>query len=472
MNRPKEFSAGRNKEGSKKRSGLLDAQHPFGRSGRLVLPPFSALLALLLQLAILKSGVPAADKTPLITTLDDKHAAGTDLWIYNDIPRAIKEARRSNRPILVTFRCVPCEACSGFDAEVAQGNDRIVELARRRFVAVRQVEMKGVDLSQFQFDHDLNWAAMFINADGVVYARYGTQSAAGAEASNSIEGFEKTMRRVLRLHEQYPGNRAELTNKRAAPKPWKTALDMPGMRNRNKLRGATDRRNCIHCHMIHDAEHAAAYERGTFTHEMLWRYPLPDNIGLIIDRDDGNRIESVKSESPAAAAGLKPGEDVTHMNGQAMTSIADMQWVLHHIPNTDTVLAVRGSRSGKTSLRLRKGWKVTDISWRGSLWSVRPQLRVWTPELKPQGRRKHNLADDRLALEVRWINRSSSGGRSAFDAGLRQGDVVVALAERTTRMSAQHFNMHIKLNYNAGDELPITILRNGREKRIRIRLVD
>ena len=32
--------------------------------------------------------------------------------------------------------------------------------------------MKGGDLSQFQFDYDLNWAAMFVNADGTVYASY------------------------------------------------------------------------------------------------------------------------------------------------------------------------------------------------------------------------------------------------------------------------------------------------------------
>ena len=59
--------------------------------------------------------------------------------------------------------------------------------------------MKWVDLSQFQFNYDLNWAAMFVNADGTVYARYRTQSAAGADDYNSIASLEKTMRRVLAL---------------------------------------------------------------------------------------------------------------------------------------------------------------------------------------------------------------------------------------------------------------------------------
>tara|TARA_B100000674_G_C37367980_1_gene701702 strand:+ start:347 stop:538 length:192 start_codon:yes stop_codon:yes gene_type:complete len=63
--------------------------------------------------------------------------------------------------------------------------------------------MKCVDLSQFQFDYDLKWAAMFFNADDTVYARYETQSAADADAYNSIASVEKTMRRVLALNEDY-----------------------------------------------------------------------------------------------------------------------------------------------------------------------------------------------------------------------------------------------------------------------------
>ena len=139
-----------------------------------------------------------------------------------------------HKTLFLTFRCVPCHACKGFDAEVAKNNQQIIRLAQEQFVAVRQVEMKGVDLSQFQFDYDLNWAAMFVNADGTVYARYGTQSAAGADAYNSIASLEKTMRRVLALHEDYPNNKNGLAGKLGKLKPYKTALEMPGMKHRAK----------------------------------------------------------------------------------------------------------------------------------------------------------------------------------------------------------------------------------------------
>ena len=135
--------------------------------------PAYALLTLAL---VITTSTGRADD-PLRIRLDDKHAEGADFWIYNDIPGAIRQAKQSGRPIFVTFRCVPCKACESFDAEVANGSDMIEQMAAKHFVAVRQVEMEGVDLNQFRFDHDLNWAAMFINADGTVYARYGTQSA-------------------------------------------------------------------------------------------------------------------------------------------------------------------------------------------------------------------------------------------------------------------------------------------------------
>lgn len=434
---------------------------------------FSVVIAVLTMTCLPMSRSARGDEADsLKKTLKDEHAEGTDLWIYNDIGKAMAEARRLNKPIFVTFRCVPCADCKAFDAEVAQGNERIEKLAREKFVSIRQVEMKGVDLSLFEFDYDLNWAAMFINADGVVYARYGTQSAAGADAYNSVEGLETTMRRVLTLHERYPADADELKGKRGAKKSYQTALDMPGLQNRDRRRGETTRQNCIHCHNIHDAQNFYAQETGSFSRDMLWRYPLPDNLGLSIDPKNGIRIQSVEADSPADRAGLKAGEDVTYVNGQPITSIADVQWVLHHLPNTETKVEVRGSRTGPHTLKLPAGWKETDVSWRGSLWSVQPRLRVWTPELTPGERRKHGIPQDQSAYLVKWINTDSPGGRSARDSGLKQGDIIIAVDGKALRMTPPQFNAYIKLNYKVGEQLPLTVLRDGRKQQLAIKLVE
>lgn len=395
--------------------------------------------------------------------IKDEHAKEADHWIYNDIAAGFREAKRTGKPLFVTFRCVPCKDCMGFDGEVASGSRRVKELAADKFVCVRQVEMKGVDLSLFQFDHDLNWAGMFLNADGTIYARYGTQSEKGADAYNSVDGLINTMNRVVALHAAYPRNRQQLVGKRAAEKPWKTAEDMPTLHPNLRKGGQTTRSNCIHCHNIHDAENAQWRKDGTMSHDRLWRYPLPENIGLTVDAKDGRTLTAVAAGSPSADAGVRQGSRLDTVNGQVISSIADIQWVLHSIPNTDgQTVALTFDDGSRKVVRLNRGWKKTDISWRGSLWELSPKLRVWMPPLNSFQKEEAGLNDDQSALLVKWINRQKPGGKAAVDAGLRQGDIILELDGQPIPRTPQQFNAHIKLNYKVGQKIPLRILRNGR----------
>ena len=409
----------------------------------------------------------AAQPASLLERLKDENARGQAQWIYNDLQKAMAEARRNCKPIFVTFRCVPCEACESFDAEVAKNNQRIKELAGKHFISLRQVEMKGVDLSQFQFDYDLSWAAMFINADGTVYGRYGTQSAAGPDAYNSVESLEKTMRRVLTAHANYSTYKKYLTDKRGKPKPYKTALQMPGLaqNRKEKFQLLTERKNCIHCHNIHDAENNQLKLTGTWSNDALWRYPLPDNIGLIIDPKDGLKINKVIAGSPAAKAGLKAGQSIGYINGQLILSIADIQWVLHNLPLGPTNIKIRlWSNKRDYILSTGAGWKKTDVSWRGSMGSVGPFLRAWTPAATPQELEKLNLPDGQNALKVKYINKGSPEGRAVLKAGLKLNDYIIAIAGKPfdKTMTARRFTTHIKLNYKSGQVLTVTLMRNGK----------
>jgi len=429
----------------------------------------TGLISAVLCVSMTSAGFADED---LKARIKDTNASLTDLWVYNDIKQGMDEARRKNKPLFVTFRCVPCKDCAAFDADVASGNAGVRELAKDRFVSVRQVEMKGVDLSLFQFDHDLNWAGMFLNADGVVYARYGTQSSEGSDAYNSIEGLINTMRRVLEIHEQYPRNAQQLRGKRGPEKDVTNALELPGLRNPSKYAQQTTRQNCIHCHNIHDAEHQEALNAGRYTPDLLLKYPLPDNIGLKMDRKSGVKIAEVIAESPAAVAGLQVGEDVVRMEGQPITSIADMQWVLHHRPLGDAEVEIETSRTGKHLLKLKSGWKKYDFSWRGSMWNAPPRFEAWAPVLDKDAKQKLGLSENETALEVRWINRGGKGGERAYADGLREKDVIVALDGQSFQGDTRQFNMHIKLNYQVGDDLRLTILRQGERRDVVIRLVE
>jgi hypothetical protein len=280
------------------------------------------------------------------------------------------------------------------------------------------------------------------------------------------------MNRVLDLHANYPANKAELEGKRGVAKPQSSALEMPGLKNPAKYSQETTRSNCIHCHNIHDAEHQHALDTGTYSPELLWKYPLPDCIGLKIDRKSGIRVSEVIPKTSAAKSGIEPGEDIVRMNGQRITSIADMQWVLHHIPNTDTEVSVEGSRSGVQKVLLSAGWRQHDFSWRGSMWNAPPRLQVWLPELTGDNLAKLGLPKSDSALEVRWINKEGRGGRQAAADGLREKDIVVALAGQPIRMNSRQFNAHLKLHYKVGDQLSLTVLRNGKAMELKITLVE
>ena len=66
------------------------------------------------------------------------------------------------------------------------------------------------------------------------------------------------------------------------------------------------------------------------------------------------------------------------------------------------------------------------------------------------------------ALEVPWIHTGRDEGRVAKRAGLKKGDIIIGMENKPLRLTSQQFNMHVKLNYEIGEKLPLTLLRNGK----------
>ena len=322
------------------------------------------------------------------------------------------------------------------------------------------VHMKGVDLAQFQFDYDLTWAAVFINADGTVYGRYGSRSVEGPMVYNSLASLKKAMARVLQLHRNYPANQASLLAKNRPVPKWKQAQEIPGLRSRmqKQLNQAVGPRNCIHCHNIYDGWRNTAYDQGTFSTDDLWVYPLPENIGLQIEVEEGNMIAVVEPNSAAALADLQAGDRIQAANGQPIISIADLQWVLNGLP-TVAELQLTIEREGQSLQRtvfLTGNWRQTDISWRASMWSLRPRVGIHAPEISVEEKRELGLAPTDMALKAKWIP-----NQGAKRAGLRDGDIIVEVAGNRQAMSTAQFNLFIRLNYRSGVRVPVKILRQG-----------
>jgi serine protease Do len=160
---------------------------------------------------------------------DKKNVEADDAWVYNDLPRGIEEAQLTGKPLLVVFRCIPCEACSKFDDQVVRRDPQVRDLMDQ-FVCVRVVQANGLDLTQFQFDYDQSFHAFFMNADKTIYGRFGTRSHHTDETQDmTMEGFGKALAAALSLHKGYPANKALFAAKRGPPSAIKTPEEFPSL---------------------------------------------------------------------------------------------------------------------------------------------------------------------------------------------------------------------------------------------------
>jgi membrane-associated protease RseP (regulator of RpoE activity) len=319
---------------------------------------------------------------------------------------------------------------------------------------VRVVTIDDLDLGLFQFDYDQTWCAVFLNADGTIYGRYGTRAAGGEKSAThiSVASFRKTMQRALQLHKGYPSNKEQLTGKRGPKPEYRAPKDIPRVQ----------RRHCIECHEVRGNVLRHKWKAKRLTAADIWPYPLPENLGLQMDVDDGLRVKTVAPDSPAARAGIAAGDELVTLDGQPLISQADIQWVLHRAPVETKVVAAlkRGSKELRKTITLSGTWKESDLSWRAS---TGPGLRygLSTVPLSDAEKKQAKLADDRLALMVKHMVAERTAGLRK--AGLRVGDVIIAVDGKSHAMTESQFLAYVRLNHGPDDQVKLTVLR-GKER--------
>jgi hypothetical protein len=422
------------------------------------------LLGVVVLLAIARPA--AAEPSELGKSLKDIPVA--DHWIYDDLPRAVAEAKSSGKPLLVVLRCVPCPPGKALDERVMMPDKELAEI-ERQFVCLRVIQTNGLDLGVFQYDYDQSWAAMFLNADMTVYGRYGTRAASGPQSDGLLSqgGFQHAAERALALHKAYPGNKAQLAAKSGAKPEYKTPTEIPGLTDRPAK--ATVRQQCIHCHMVKEFAMRAKWEAGKLTKDDLYVYPMPERIGLTMDVEDGLLVKTVAAGSPAAKAGLASGDELLSMASQPLVSTADIQWALHRLPNESSLpVAIRRQGQSQTkTVSLAGDWKKSDIGWRASSWyGLRHGVK--TEPLPAAEKSSRGIKDGGLALVVKGLH--GKGGPKVQAAGLRMNDVIVAVDGKSEALSESDFLAHLRLNHGPEDKVRLTVLRGDDRKELTIPL--
>ena len=91
-----------------------------------------------------------------------------------------------------------------------------------------------------------------------------------------------------------------------------------------KVPSAKGYRGCIHCHQVKEILRAEEIKAGTWHRDKIYTFPLPENIGITLDHNKGNLVNVIKPDSPAAKAGLKPGDLIDKLNGYSVRSFWGM----------------------------------------------------------------------------------------------------------------------------------------------------
>jgi predicted metalloprotease with PDZ domain len=321
---------------------------------------------------------------------------------------------------------------------------------------VRLTHITGVDLRLFEFDYDLTWAALFLHADGTVYGRYGSRDAQSAEGRISLAGLRHAMQAALAAHRRHRAGRAVDEGKRPL-----LAEEYP------EAKPVLIRGGCIHCHQVHEFRRAELQAAGRWQRDRAWVYPLPENVGLTLEVDRGNHVRAVARGSPAERAGLRPGDVLQALGGQRQASIADVQYSLNQAPGRGTVPVswLRGPRPMSASLRLKPGWRKTDITWRPSLLELVPDLPVSGRDLAANEKKALGLAAGKLAFrEGRAIHSQLRA------AGVRDSDIIVGADGQFPEMTRQQFREYIHRNYLVGDRINLHLVRDGKRLKVPLTL--
>lgn len=306
--------------------------------------------------------------------------------------------------------------------------------------------MRGVDLTLFDFDFDTTWAGFFVNADGRIYGRFGGRDAKSAEKYASLAGLRYALRAALEAyrqdHKSQPSSR-DLRPPRIEQYPAAERLQYT---------------KCIHCHQVREVLRESALTASAWRREQEWVYPPPENVGLTLDPDQGNRVKKVVADSPAGRIGMQPGDTLIRVNRMSVASYADVQYALHRAPEKGTIPVVwqHQEEVRRGDLVLAVGWRQSDISWRWSLRRLEPSPWVQGEDLGPAEKKALGLSEKQLALQ-----QGNYVSKPAREAGIQQNDVIIGVDDRLLEMTGRQFIAYVRLNYHVGGRITFNIIRNG-----------
>jgi membrane-associated protease RseP (regulator of RpoE activity) len=284
----------------------------------------------------------------------------------------------------------------------------------------------------------------FMDAKEKVYARYGGRDSRDADNRQSLEGLRYTMQSVAAMH--------GCQEKQFAPKVEGAPVNV------REISGGGGK--CLHCHQVKERLNRKLIADGDWARDSVYRYPLPDNLGVRLEVNRGNVVEKITPGSPAEKAGLKKGDLVKQLGDVPIHSFGDATYALDKAPASGALSLswMRDEESLTASIELPKGWRKTDISWRPSLRRLIPSMPLRGDDLGATERKQLGLTGKQLAF--RQNDRLPA---RAKDAGFQVGDIIIGVDDRKLDLSVTDFYFYVRREYLVGDTIHLAVLRDGKK---------
>ena len=346
--------------------------------------------------------------------------------------------------------------------------DNDIARLRERFVCVRITRMNGVNIRRFEFDFDTTWAGFFLDEKLNVYSRYGGRDEGEPEDRFNKESLLQTMNEVLDLHAGRPKHSLD---EQPIVQPVPQGVSRP--RDIALLR--KNQQGCVHCHQVKEYQLLQSYHDREFSRRELFGWPLPENLGLKLERKHGHRIAETEDGSSAEKAALLPGDEIVQVNNVPIHSELDIRWALHRAPeNKPLRFLVRRQNNGcedrtlSVELHPEENWRHTDLSWRKSMRSVPMVFGFRGYSLTRSQRKLEGLKEDQLAIRVVSVRDRGL----AKNLSLKKRDSIIALDEESKRRTMEQFKSDLLNRYKPGDEVRITVRRDGKNVTLKGPLPD
>ncbi len=390
----------------------------------------------------------------------------SDVEWRTDFHAALDEAKRRKLPLLVTWRCLPCKQCAAFDKDVLDGGPELTPLLKQ-FITVRMTDAGRLDERYFPYrsyqDLDLSWWGYFLSPEGELYGVFGGKDHISDATRISVKAFANTMRRIL-AHHYDPRRKSWIDIDGPTPeakRPQKTPRDLEVIAAFEKDRPWTKKQECIHCHQVHDLVHFESKKNGTFDLKQYTQaWPLPENVGIHLDRDDGLLVTKVVSGSAAEKIGLKPGDRLGMAGGRKLHSQADFRGALHRASYGPAEIPIAWTRDGnvmQATLRTKDNWRAGENAWRKSVYEgiIGPHMGFFP---------LHGPRNGKGSMSFRPFmgNAKNRKNNKWYSTGLRPNMEIVEFNGRRDDWDSRQFIAWFRLNHKAGDTITIKT-RDGRE---------